>query len=79
MSFEGNDEFSASELHDALTIFSRGSYSSYESQVSADAIEQLYRSKGHLFVKVAWRADSSAPDVHRIVFTIREGPSLKVR
>jgi outer membrane protein insertion porin family len=79
VSFEGNDEFSASELHDTLTIFPRGSYSSYETQVSAEAIEQLYRSKGHLFVKVTWRADSSAADIHRIVFFIHEGPSLKVR
>ena len=79
VTFEGNEEISASDLTAVLTLFTSGSYSAPETQRSADAIEQLYRSKGHLFVKVTWRADPSASDVHRIVFSIREGPSLKVR
>ena len=57
-----------------LTIFQRGSYDSFETETSAAAIAQLYRSKGHLFVKVTWRADGSDPEVHRIRFIIDEGP-----
>ncbi len=77
--FEGHKKISTSDLREALTIDSSGSYNSFETQVSAEAIEQLYRSQGHLFVKVTWRADSGQPDLHRIVFSIHEGPSLKVK
>jgi outer membrane protein insertion porin family len=79
VSFEGNRQFSESELKDALTIFSQGSYSSFETQKSADAIAQLYRGKGYLFAQVTWRSDGSDAHEHRIRFNIIEGPRLKVR
>ena len=77
--FEGNRRMDDSDLREVLTIFSRGSYVNVETRASEEAIAQLYRSKGHLFVKVTSRSDGSAPDVHRIAFVINEGPSLKVR
>jgi outer membrane protein insertion porin family len=77
--FEGNRRFDEGDLRDVITIFSRGSYVQVETRASEEAIAQLYRTKGHLFVKVASRSDGSAPDVHRISFVINEGPSLKVR
>ncbi|HEY0711967.1 MAG TPA: POTRA domain-containing protein, partial [Polyangia bacterium] len=79
VAFEGNRQFSPSDLEDTLTIFSQGSYSSFETQESADAIAQLYRGKGYMFVQVTWRSDGSDPHEHRIRFTIDEGPRLKVR
>jgi outer membrane protein assembly factor BamA len=69
----------ADDLRSVITIFQRGYYEAVEAQKSAEAIAQLYRSKGHLFVKVSSRSDGSAPEVHRITFVITEGPSLKVR
>lgn len=77
--FINNQSLSAEELEEALTIFKVGSYSNGEAEASAESIEQLYRSKGHVFVKVTWKADSSGADMHRLMFTIDEGPSLKVR
>jgi outer membrane protein insertion porin family len=77
--FEGNQRIDDDDLREVITIFSRGSYVSVETQASEEAIAQLYRSKGHLFVKVTSRSDGSAPDVHRISFVINEGPSLRVR
>jgi outer membrane protein insertion porin family len=79
ITYQGNNRFWDSDLEDVITIFTNGSYSSLEAQTSAEAIEQLYRSKGFLFTRVTWRADSSAPDVHRLNFSVVEGPSLKVR
>jgi outer membrane protein insertion porin family len=77
--FEGNRRLDDGDLREVITIFSRGSYVNVETKASEEAIAQLYRSKGHLFVKVTSRSDGSAPDVHRISFVINEGPSLKVR
>jgi outer membrane protein insertion porin family len=77
--FEGNRRLDEDDLREALTIFSRGSYFSHEIKSSEESIAQLYRSRGHPFVKISSRSDGSAPDVHRIAFVINEGPSLKVR
>ncbi len=77
--FEGNRHLDNDDLRGVITIFQRGYYSLGEVKASQDAIAQLYRSKGHLFVKVNSRTDGSAPEVHRITFVINEGPSLKVR
>ncbi len=79
VSFQGNQRLDDGDLRDVLTIFERGSYDSIETETSAAAIAQLYRSKGHPFVKVTWSADGSAPEVHRIQFNIVEGPRLRVR
>ena len=77
--FQGNDRFDDSDLQKVLTLFERGAYDSRETDASAAAVAQHIRSKGHLFARVTWRADSSSPDVHRITFVVHEGPSLKVR
>jgi outer membrane protein insertion porin family len=77
--FSGNDRFDNDELRDRLTIFTRGAYDAFETEASVEAIKQAYHNKGHMFVQASARTDSSAPDVHRIYFTIVEGPRLKVR
>lgn len=77
--FEGNERFDDEDLKDVVTLFERGSYDNYEAEASAAAIAQLYRSKGHPFVKVTWTGDGSHPEIHRIQFRIHEGPHLKVR
>jgi outer membrane protein insertion porin family len=79
VAFEGNRRFDDSDLKERLTIFTRGAYDSFEAEASAGAIAQLYRGRGHMFVRVTWRAESLSPEVHRIVFSIVEGPSLKIR
>ncbi|HEY0707075.1 MAG TPA: POTRA domain-containing protein, partial [Polyangia bacterium] len=79
VTFEGNRQYTEAELRDTLTIFSQGSYSSFETQKSADAIAQLYRGKGYMFAAVTWRSDGSDANEHRIRFTVTEGPRLRVR
>ena len=79
VSFQGHQRLDEGDLKDVLTIFERGSYDSIETETSAAAIAQLYRSKGHPFVRVTWSADGSDPEVQRIRFTIVEGPRLRVR
>ena len=74
VSFEGNQRLDDGDLQDVITIFERGSYDSFEAETSAEAIAQLYRSKGHLFVQGQLARDGSDPEVHRIRFTIDEGP-----
>ena len=79
VAFEGNASQSSSSLQDELTLFSRGSYDDYEVAASADAIQRHYQQQGHLFARVEWRRERLSADQERIVFSIDEGPVLRVR
>ena len=78
IAFEGNSSQSASSLRDELTLFSRGSYDDFEVGASADAIQRHYQQQGHFFARVDWRRERLSADQERIVFSIDEGPVLKV-
>ncbi|RMH42817.1 MAG: outer membrane protein assembly factor [Deltaproteobacteria bacterium] len=80
--FEGNDAISESRLRDQLTLDDEGAYDDFEIQRSAEAIERFYQSEGYFEATVLWeRASFRMPDqtFDRIVFTITEGPKLKVK
>ena len=77
--FEGNASQSASSLKDELTLFARGSYDDYEVGASADALQRHYQQQGKLFARVGWRRERLSADEERIVFSIDEGPTLRVR
>jgi outer membrane protein insertion porin family len=77
--FEGNHHVSSSTLKDELTLFDRGSYDDHEVSVSADTLERYYEQHGYFFARVDWRREHLSANEDRIVFTIDEGPELKVR
>jgi len=79
VAFEGNTSQSASTLQDQLTIFARGSYDDFEVGASADALQHHYQQQGNFFARVEWRRERLSADEERIVFSIDEGPVLKVR
>ena len=79
VAFEGNDKVSSSTLRDALTLLSRGSYDDFEVSSSADAIQAYYQADGRFFARVEWRRERLSADEERVVFTIDEGPQLRVR
>ncbi|HVZ87611.1 MAG TPA: POTRA domain-containing protein [Polyangia bacterium] len=79
VAFEGNASESNAALTDELTLFSRGSYDDYEVGASADAIQRHYQQAGHLLARVDWRRERLSANEERIVFSIDEGPTLKVR
>jgi outer membrane protein assembly factor BamA len=79
VAFEGNKRRSDDALEEVLTLFSRGSYDDHEVESSAQAIAQHYRDRGHLLVKVIWRRERLGDQADRIVFTVNEGPELRVR
>ena len=79
VAFEGNASQSSGTLEDQLTLSTRGSYDDYEVGASADAIQRHYQQQGHFFARVEWRRERLSADQERIVFTIDEGPVLRVR
>ncbi len=79
VAFKGNASQSSSSLQDELTLSSRGSYDDYEVGASADAIQRYYQQQGHFFARVDWRRERLSADQERIVFSIDEGPVLKVQ
>lgn len=79
VAFEGNKRFSASTLVDEVTVFERGSYLDAEVESSANAVAQYYRERGHMLVKVTWRRERLSVESDRLIFTVDEGPRLKVR
>jgi outer membrane protein insertion porin family len=79
VAFEGNAEMSGANLRDELTLLSRGSYDDFEVTSSADAIQRHYQANGFFFARVEWRRERLSADEERIVFTIDEGPQLRVR
>ncbi len=79
VAFEGNTSQSRGSLLDVITLFSRGSYDDYEVSASADAIQRHYQEAGNFLARVDWRRERLSSDEERIVFSIDEGPGLKVR
>jgi len=79
VAFEGNEKKSAGTLRDELTLLSRGSYDDFEVGASADAIQRYYQADGYFFARVDWRRERLSADEERVVFTIDEGPQLRVR
>jgi outer membrane protein insertion porin family len=77
--FEGNSARSAGALADDVGSKSRRVYDDVEAAGGAEALEKLYRERGHMLVKITWRRERIAEDADRIVFVIDEGPVLKVR
>lgn len=77
--FEGNDSRSDDALRGVLPIFERGGLADYDMTASAAAIAADYRERGYIFAKVRWRREPLDPSADRIVFTVDEGPALKVR
>jgi outer membrane protein insertion porin family len=77
--FSGNRSHSAATLQGELTLFSRGAYDDVEAKASAEALERYYRERGHMLVVVKWHRERSSAEADRLVFTIDEGPVLKVR
>lgn len=77
--FQGNRRVSSGTLRDKLTIFTRGAYDDYEAGESASAIAQYYRERGHMLVRVEWARQRLGPQADRLLYTIDEGPSLRVR
>ena len=70
---------SSSTLRDELTLLTRGSYDDFEVGSSADAIQRHYQADGYFFARVEWRRERLSADEERIVYTIDEGPQLRVR
>ena len=79
VAFEGNDKISAGTLRGELTLLTRGSYDDFEVGSSADAIQAHYQAEGFFFARVDWRRERLSADEERIVFTVDEGPQLRVR
>jgi len=79
VAFEGNNKLSSSSLRDELTLLTRGSYDDFEVASSADAIQRTYQADGYFFARVEWRRERLSADEERIVYTIDEGPQLRVR
>jgi outer membrane protein assembly complex protein YaeT len=79
VAFEGNASQSTSSLRDQLTLISRGSFDDFEIGASADAIQRYYQQQGRFFARVDWRREHLSADEERIVFSVDEGPELKVR
>ena len=79
VAFEGNNKVSSSTLRDELTLLTRGSYDDFEVASSADAIQRHYQADGYFFARVEWRRERLSADEERIVYTIDEGPQLRVR
>jgi outer membrane protein insertion porin family len=79
VAFEGNASQSASTLQDQLTLFARGSYDDFEVGASADALQHYYQQQGNLLARVEWRRERLSDNEERIVFSIDEGPVLRVR
>lgn len=79
ITFEGNQRKSAGTLKDELTLFDRGAYDEYEIAASADSLQRYYQQQGYFFARVAWRRETIGENEDRVIFTIDEGPQLKVR
>ncbi|MBN2576883.1 MAG: BamA/TamA family outer membrane protein [Deltaproteobacteria bacterium] len=79
VAFEGNRTRSAASLHNHLTFLAHGAYDDVEAATSAAALEHAYHERGHMLVKVKWRRQRISEHSDRVIFTIDEGPLLKVR
>jgi outer membrane protein insertion porin family len=79
LAFQGNHTRSAGALTGDVAAASRGVYDDVDAAEAAETLEKVYRERGHMLVKITWRRERIDEDADRIVFTIDEGPVLKVR
>jgi len=79
LAFEGNRARSTGALTGDLSALARGVYDDVDATGAAEALERSYRERGHMLVKITWRRERIDEDADRIVFTVDEGPVLKVR
>lgn len=79
LAFEGNRARSAHALEGDVAAQSRGVYDDIEAAGAAEALGKSYRERGHMLVKITSRRERIDEDADRIIFTIDEGPVLKVR
>ena len=72
--------FPDDELQKLTTFAAEGSYDDVEAESSAAAIRDRYQERGYFEVDVTWqRTRFPDADLERIIFTIDEGPILRVR
>lgn len=79
VAFEGNERRSSSTLRGELTLFDQGGTDDYALGAAGDALHRSYQSQGYFLARVRWRRERVLPDEDRVVYTIDEGPRLKVR
>jgi outer membrane protein insertion porin family len=79
LAFAGNHARSAGALAGELSTPARGVYDDVDATGAVEILEKAYRERGHMLVKIVWRRERIDEDADRIVFTIDEGPVLKVR
>jgi len=80
--FEGNEAKPERALREQLTLDAEGSYDDFEIQRSAQAIRRYYQQDGYFEALVQpERVSFRLPDQRfdRVVFSIEEGPKLRVR
>ena len=75
--FVGNDHYSPEGLLKRTTLAKEGSYDDVEIQLSADALKSYYQSKGYFEANISWKKVKARN--LKVVFTIDEGPKLRVR
>lgn len=76
--FQGNEALADSQLREKLTIYSSGSYDDVELRESARELLRLYQANGYLQAQITY-SRTRRHGVEEIVFSIVEGPELKVR
>lgn len=79
--FEGNRKLQDRQLRVQLTLDEEGSYDDFEIERSAQALRAYYQSRGYFEASVLWeRFTFRLPGqlFDRIVFTVDEGPQMKV-
>jgi outer membrane protein assembly complex protein YaeT len=82
VAFVGNHSLTDRELRDQLTIYNAGAYDEVELGESARAIVREYQKRGYFEAQVSFRRSHTrrdGEDVEEVVYTIAEGPELKVR
>ena len=79
LAFQGNHTRSAGALTGDVAAASRGVYDDVDAAEAAETLEKAYRERGHMLVKITWRRERIDEEADRVVFTIDEGPVLKVR
>jgi outer membrane protein assembly complex protein YaeT len=82
VSFEGNHTMTDRELRAQLTLYSAGAYDDVELAESAKAIQREYQKRGYFEAAVTYRRSHlkrDGEDIEAVVYTVDEGPELKVR
>jgi outer membrane protein insertion porin family len=79
IAFEGTTCCTDSTLLEATTILERGSYDDVEVENSRISLARFFRGRGNMFAEVSARRETVNPNHDRIVFTVKEGPRLRVQ